>query len=495
MNKFFYFAFLTTVFLVSCSDLDVSESYGEERGREFFSRKESDINSMLSFSTRQSLSDAIGGSVDREAVLLKQLPTTRFVSLLDEVEHDDPALDTLSQEEKDYVLNNRLSYYEAFGYEDLVPNEDFAALLSKNGEIMVNDTVYRVTNLGTLSASAVNYKDMSEVDDSLHKAMFQFGKGELKRQFSKGVTLYNTFGEVSQVDKMNIEGAWRPNTPNTDLNEEKTSPVSNTPLENIPFSTFPVFDTASHSIFAPIGKLLGLGERSTKHHEYAKGKRVNGSLYCYNYYVYHEAGVYVSMSQKRGGFFRFINGWKKVVADEMVINLENVVFQIKINLPNDVKAMMEKTNKVYGYSANNHFSNKGKVVNILSYDFKEEDVYKLIGSGVKEALKMLERKTNSSIDPQTRVAQIITPNRIYVVILQDPIYVKNRAKYRKVFNPGIFIGGSLEVIQDPLNIRSWKNLLDLYKSVPKLVLVEGQANIAGRREGQWGGMKIVKKKK
>ena len=41
------------------------------------------------------------------------------------------------------------SYYEALGYDTLVPNKAFAALLNPLGELQVNDTIYKINHNGT----------------------------------------------------------------------------------------------------------------------------------------------------------------------------------------------------------------------------------------------------------------------------------------------------------------------------------------------------------
>ena len=46
-------------------------------------------------------------------------------------------------------LLNDMQAYEAFGYDELVPETDFAKLLNVKGEIEVNDTVYKVSKIGT----------------------------------------------------------------------------------------------------------------------------------------------------------------------------------------------------------------------------------------------------------------------------------------------------------------------------------------------------------
>ena len=70
---------------------------------------------------------------------------------------------------------------------------------------------------------------------------------------------------------------------------------------------------------------------------------MNGSLYSYNYLVYYETGCFVSMSRKRGGFFKFINGWKDINADELFMQYK--------------RALVESECKYFLYENNNSMSN------------------------------------------------------------------------------------------------------------------------------------------
>ncbi len=45
--------------------------------------------------------------------------------------------------------NETETYYEALGYDTIVPNKAFAALLSPLGEVQTNDTIYRINHNGT----------------------------------------------------------------------------------------------------------------------------------------------------------------------------------------------------------------------------------------------------------------------------------------------------------------------------------------------------------
>lgn len=46
-----------------------------------------------------------------------------------------------------------------FGCEDYIPSPNFAKLLNSNREIQLNDSVYKITEFGTLRANQLNRKN------------------------------------------------------------------------------------------------------------------------------------------------------------------------------------------------------------------------------------------------------------------------------------------------------------------------------------------------
>ncbi|MBE6263690.1 MAG: hypothetical protein E7104_07030 [Prevotella sp.] len=186
-----------------------------------------------------------------------------------------------------------MTYYEALGYEDLVPNENFAKLLNNKGEIVVDDSLYRITPIGTFCSDTLHYKDIDECycemlnsEDTVPVAKNHSIK------ISPTVTFYNSFADAHQ--------------------EDVTAPSSRAG------SCIPLMycDYKSSGVISKWLRKI-IGDRSTKEFEYISKRRINASLYDYNYGVYYESGALVYATRKRGGFFRKINGWKDIDAEEL----------------------------------------------------------------------------------------------------------------------------------------------------------------------------------
>lgn len=190
----------------------------------------SEFSSLFSVSDKELLKIAI---VDGAHATTRSFGTQDYVSLLDPVRENDPLLNQFSLEEREYIKKERLSYYEVFEYEDIVPNPDFARLLNSRGEIQVKDSVYRITKYGTLSTHVVN-------------------KGKLEiaaRQLNDGIFNGRMMPEISIKDSYN----------RIEADNDESYAMTRTAAEEIPYHTFPSFRSESHTFAGKLlGKVLGI---------------------------------------------------------------------------------------------------------------------------------------------------------------------------------------------------------------------------------------------
>ena len=194
-------------------------------------------------------------------------------------------------------------------------------------------------------------------------------------------------------------------------------------IDDIPYNSFEHYRAESTTF---LGKVLSgiFGDRSVKHHNFMKDYRVNGSLYSYNYLVYFETGCFVSMSKKRGGFFKFINGWKDVNADELFMQYKGVIMELNLDIPQSGLPKMPSNKKpeIVSYSdlriqgLDNIIHNS---VDILGYNVKEKDLYKYIGQGANEVYRLLkgalgnpnELEKHYGANGRVPAVRILTPTR------------------------------------------------------------------------------------
>lgn len=468
MRKTFYFIlFCCSMLFLSCRNDEMANVINPDNVSEV-----TNSSGLVNFSSKQILADMIeGGNCKTRASLSSFVENGTFVSLMDEIRPDADCLTELSPEEKDTILTNHLNYYSAFGYDNLIPNENFARLLNWKGEIIVNDSLYRITPLGTFCTSDVNNSGSQNIESCYQRLIsgdsLCFNSNSYLR-LNSNVILYNSFPESKfdgQVISTRASGA-------------------------IPLKHYS--STASNGwVWKEIGKLLG--DRSTKHFEYISKRRVDGSLYDYDYLVYHESGAFVSASKKRGGFFRKINGWKDICADELSITCKNMMFVLDYKTPSTISFPKEFQFVNNSNLINTNMSTRPlKSVDILGYDIPAKALFSAIKGGVSFALDILKKELNHSISPDTRVVRILTPNKCYIYLLESETTDYNCNKIRKVFNSGWNFYISSDILSNPLSFKSAKDFFDGVRSIPVEHIESGRVILLTKIDNQWGGLVMDK---
>lgn len=125
-------------------------------------------NAILAFSNKEDIIQAVNdGEISTRAKTMNLNPnmkmtteSPKILSLTDKVQANDPILNEVSEEEKQIILSEGMTYYDMFGCEDYIPSPNFAKLLNSNREIQLKDSVYKITEFGTLRANQVDRKNL-----------------------------------------------------------------------------------------------------------------------------------------------------------------------------------------------------------------------------------------------------------------------------------------------------------------------------------------------
>lgn len=132
MNKFCFISILAIGGLfVSCQDEIADQQFTGMQSEKATASKEF---ARLSFDSKESLEQAILNTENTDNASLTR--SVGFISLMSQV----PSITRSNDEE---------TFYEKMGYDTLVPNQNFARLINPNGEIIVKDTIYKITPNGT----------------------------------------------------------------------------------------------------------------------------------------------------------------------------------------------------------------------------------------------------------------------------------------------------------------------------------------------------------
>ncbi len=158
------------------------------------------LDDVIEFNSKEDLANAINSEVTpTRSTVSKFKIGGKFISMMDIVDSSWEHWNDLSEDEKNTLINEKLTYYEALGYADLVPNENFAKLLNNRGEIIVDDSLYRITPLGTFCSDTLNYKDIDECYNQLVNSNDSIEcDGNSPIKLSPTVSFYNSFAAVNK---------------------------------------------------------------------------------------------------------------------------------------------------------------------------------------------------------------------------------------------------------------------------------------------------------
>lgn len=144
--------FVGSLVLISCNEDEESISQESLDSVEHINK-----NAILAFSSKEDIKEAVESGIDiATRALTQNSQSGNILSLTDKVQANDPILQEVSEEEKQIILNEGMTYYDMFGCEDYIPSLSFAKLLNSNREIQLNDSVYKITEFGTLRANLKN---------------------------------------------------------------------------------------------------------------------------------------------------------------------------------------------------------------------------------------------------------------------------------------------------------------------------------------------------
>lgn len=408
-----------------------------------------------------------------------------IVSLTDTVRSDDPILNQISEEERQIILEEKLTYYDLYGCDEYIPSLNFAKILNSRREIQMGDSVYKITELGVFRAHEKNKENIENAYEALEEDS-SYIEGEKYEDFiglEDGVE-FRPYKEMNDI---------------IEENGQEDNPTTRSSISDIPTSGFKHYSTQSKTVLGRILSAL-FGKRSVKHDEFEKNKhRVSGSLYSYNYYVYHETGCFVSMNKKRGGLFKFINGWKDIPASELYMQYNGIVLEVKTEISEKYGNISSSSRPTVASYSDVRIHGLGNVVkntvDIFGYNVKEKDLFQFVGKNSKQLFTILKGWLGNSQSLEQHysngsvpAARIITPTTVYMIIANDTYNVTKTKKLRKVFDAG----SSFTISYNPAT-TFWSNALTSLKQtkeMPVKRLIGGEVLLAGRLNGKWGGMYI-----
>lgn len=384
-----------------------------------------------------------------------------------------------------------VTYYDAFGYDSLVPNLKFAALLSPLGELVVGDEVIRITPKGTYRFALVHEKEFLDFFEENSDFEGEHIANEMYR-INENIILYKTF----LIDSSSIAIY---EDDNDYLIEEEFNQKSSQ-VGGIPEPDYNTFNSYSADRKTKAGKLIQklIGTTQERTVKFNRKRRLEASFYNYNYGVYAEIGVNAHTDKKNW------IGWSKTASDELRVGWRQVTLKCKVP-DRYLEAMKDLNNLVY--LPPQYMSVNGQRINVatlLMPDFSATLKDKIVANGIKAAFDFLEEKLYEKTELEKAEAVIIAARtELYFFLPSSSIVKFNTESYTHVFSSDwmdfeIGWNNKTGVFFNNLNQKNYKNV-DPYLSCiwsalneDKYSLMKGEVYGCARFGNVWRGIKIVK---
>ncbi len=444
-----------------------------------------DFSMTIDLNSKEDLVSFLNGS-NLKAVLNKPHD---FISMNDVVcDVDGAILDRYDYTELSKP-KEEIRFYDLLKYEELVPNENFSALLNTRGEITVDNTLYRITEFGTFycepqlqSDLDIFYNDLTTKENSDFIGIYV---DEQTIRVKEGIYLVDTYGLLNPevVDDFTY------NFPELDdyIASTTNSPSTNNGL-NIPgIDKFPRFKSGAKTVAGKIVSSL-FGDNSYKTVKLSSKRKLRAKLYDYNYKVYQEIGGYVDMRKKNK------IGWSGTSADELVLGWRNVILELDTKVP-DMPVLQSPAYSGHFTSAIPGFDKQGTCLSIMGLDITNAQFLKALKAGKKPLVDWLKANTANgntigNINPDAIF--MANKNKVYVVVLDQSIRNYGKESLRKVFSSNFSFFFSIDLAKMPNNILSWAKTMKDIGKLPVKSLKEGEVVCAGRLRNNWAGMIIYK---
>lgn len=401
---------------------------------------------------------------------------------------------------------------ENLNLENLVPDIQIARLLNPKGEIIISDTVYRVTPFGTFFTNVENYSKLDSLINS-----YDFNK-ETKVEDDIYI-----FDKLKRVDTYKNKFTYENISSSRGVNSDNIS-------DDI-IDSFEEVRASKHTIVGRWFESIGIGKTLTKNLYNNNDRRLNCEVFDYNFGFRASIGITAKIQKKM-----WYGGWGKVVnwdANTLSIGLKFAIIRYEYPIhPNDyfkkMEGMINKAWSMGDYSANfkdkiikdnqlppymKHVLLDLKINNLQLVKITAEDLYRQCMSRLVQFWKSQKGELDTSkhymdlygydnfsnYDVNQAIEYCTKYNKILPIYAEDGIYViypslkiNNREDqvemtYRFTDDPsGSFVIGMSSNLTGFSSIKPTFN----FKIETKATLVKGMFYASGYSNGKWVGYRL-----
>lgn len=424
----------------------------------------------------------------------------KYVDLLEPVQNlpiaTDPILrvDCRPLKEQALIENNDMSLYIAKGYDSLVPNIKVAKLLNARAEVMVDQTIYKISPRGTYYFPESKQKFFES-----NYERFETEEGiqmeENTYQLAEDIYRINTF-EITEVLDAEAEdlpddlpGVLDDDDLSTNIVNTLNMTTRTVTTQIPPFERFPRFNADAKTWLGKLWQSI-FGRNRGYTYKLSKKHRMKGKFYYYNYKFYTEFGASAEMQKKNW------IGWSGKQASELLIGWSNIIFSEGYKRIPDYPKNAEASIVSTEYKTIPGFNHQGMVLTIVGLDItslQQQQLSLMNPIQIRNWFKL--RVENSNVDiTQLDAIQCFSADKVITILPGGQKRKGDVKKVREIFLSEVSFTINLDLNHMPQSFKEWAKIINQgkFKIKPKN-LKFGTVYVAGRLGNSWGGMTIVKK--
>ena len=281
MKQFIIFSAIMVLLLSSCSKEDIYIDKNKTTNISRANSEEPDSAFRLSFENEEELISLICPDNDKDIQPASLNPIAskldpRFISLMDTKTDLNASIGSTTE-----------TFYEAYGYDSLVPNLNLAKLLNTKGELEIGNYVIKITPKGTFKfpiGCENEFDNLTIKNSQLNGTKID----EQTYQITKNIVLFKTFEENPDDYSLIYEGKYEELPDSYFGDDDETSNKGS--RAGVPEPDHNSFKTFSADRQTFVGKIIQniIGSTKACTVNISKKRRVRGSFYFYNYGFYGE---------------------------------------------------------------------------------------------------------------------------------------------------------------------------------------------------------------